>query len=240
MRLDKFLADAGFGTRSEVKTAIRKKQVTVNNTIVTDPGLNVSETDEIHFGTKRAEASKPRYYMMNKRADRVCATTDREKTVLDDMAQIDRKNLFPVGRLDKDTEGLLLLTDDGMFAHNLTSPRKHVDKTYYFDGSGILLSDAITRIAEGIDIGDEKPTKPAKLEIICEDKIKQTVSGRLTISEGRYHQVKRMIAKMGVKITYLKRLSIGSVFLDESLAKGQYRELSAEEIERLTQGRNTK
>ncbi len=234
MRLDKFLADAGCGTRSEVKTSIRKKQVTVNGAVITDPGVSVSESDEICYKAIIIHASKPRYYMMNKQAGRVCATTDREKTVLDDMKECDRKNVFPVGRLDKDTEGLLLLTDDGMFSHNITSPRKHVEKTYYFEGEGLLNPDAVKLIAEGIDIGDEKPTKPAKLEILGENKNKQTVSGHLTINEGRYHQVKRMLMKMGVKIVYLKRLSIGSVVLDEALGKGAYRELTAAEIEVLS------
>lgn len=240
MRLDKFLADAGLGTRSELKTAIRKKQVTVNGSIVTDPGCSVSGEDEICYKSARVSEKKPRYYMMNKQSGRVCATTDREKTVLDDVEETDRVNLFPVGRLDKDTEGLLLLTDDGMFAHNLTSPRKHVEKTYYFDGTGILMPDAVQLISEGIDIGDDKPTKPAKLEIMSEDKEKQSVSGKLTISEGRYHQVKRMLLKMGVKITYLKRLTIGAVFLDETLEKGCYRPLTTDELYLLTQGRNRK
>ncbi len=240
MRLDKFLADAGIGTRSEVKTAIRKKQVTLNGEIITDPGTGVSETDDITFQSQPVKASKPRYFMMNKQAGRVSATTDREKTVLDDLKECDRKNVFPVGRLDKDTEGLLLLTDDGIFAHNLTSPRKHVEKTYYFDGEGVLVPDAVNQIKQGIDIGDEKPTKPATLEIINENLKEQTVSGTLTISEGRYHQVKRMMMKMGVKITYLKRLSIGAVTLDETLQKGQYRELTPEEIDILTHGRDTK
>ena len=240
MRLDKFLADAGIGTRSEVKTAIRKKQVTVNEAIALDPGMSVTDTDKICCRGELVGASKPRYYMMNKPSGCVSATTDRDKTVLDYINAKERKNLFPVGRLDKDTEGLLLLTDDGMFAHNLTSPRKHVDKTYYFEASGILLPDAEQRIAEGIDIGDDKPTKPAHLEVITENKELQTVSGKLTISEGRYHQVKRMIEKMGAVITYLKRISIGEVFLDETLAKGQYRELTEEEILLLTSGRSTK
>lgn len=239
MRLDKFLADAGIGTRSEVKTAVRKKQVTVNAVIVTDAGMNVSEEDEICYRSMPVGAAKPRYYMMHKPSGCVCATQDRDKTVLDFFPEAERKNLFPVGRLDKDTEGLLLLTDDGMFAHNLTSPRKHVDKTYYFDGTGLLLPDAALRIAEGIDIGDDKPTKPAILEVLTENAETQTVSGKLTISEGRYHQVKRMLLKMGVKIIYLKRLSIGEVCLDQNLAKGQYRELTPEEIKLLSQGRNT-
>ena len=240
MRLDKFLADAGIGTRSEVKTAIRKKQVTVNTLVVTDPGVSVSDADTVCYKNTPIGAAKPRYYMMHKPSGCVSATKDNEMTVLDYFPESERKNLFPVGRLDKDTEGLLLLTDDGMFAHNLTSPRKHVDKTYYFEGEGVLAEDAAKQMAVGIDIGDEKPTKSARLEIEEILSSKHKVTGRLTISEGRYHQVKRMLAKMGVTITYLKRLSIGGVCLDERLEKGQYRELTPEEIKRLTEKRNKK
>lgn len=238
MRLDKFLADAGIGSRSEVKTAIRKKQVTVNAQTASDPGMNVSKADCICFKGSPVVASEPRYYMMHKPAGCVSATKDRDKTVLDFFPETERRNLFPVGRLDKDTEGLLLLTDDGMFAHNLTSPRKHVDKTYYFEGEGCLVADAAAQIAEGIDIGDDKPTKPAVLEVEEALSGERKVTGRLTIREGRYHQVKRMLAKVGVTITYLKRLSIGAVRLDETLAKGQYRALTREEIQILSQGRN--
>lgn len=236
MRLDKFLADAGIGTRSEVKNAIRKKLVTVNAGIVTDPGMAVTDSDEICYRSEPVGATKAKYIMMYKPAGCVCATRDVGKTVLDYFPEKDRKNLFPVGRLDKDTEGLLLLTDDGMFAHNLMSPRKHVNKTYYFEAEGILCPDAVERIAEGIDIGDEKPTTPATLEIITQDVTVRSVTGYLTICEGRYHQVKRMIAKMGATVTYLKRLSIGDVLLDETLEKGQYRSLTQEEYDRLTSG----
>lgn len=236
MRLDKYLADAGIGTRSEVKTAIRKKQVTVNAHIVTDPGAAVTEYDEICYQSEPVGAAKPCYFMMHKPSGCVCATKDAGKTILDYFPEKERKKLFPVGRLDKDTEGLLLVTDDGMFAHNLTSPRKHVDKTYYFEGEGLLAEDAVSRIAEGIDIGDEKPTKPAQLIILSEDKTNRKVTGHLIISEGRYHQVKRMLAKMGVIITYLKRLSIGGITLDETLAKGEYRALTQEEFDILSYG----
>lgn len=236
MRLDKFLADAGIGTRSEVKNAIRKKLVTVNAEVVTDPGMSVTDSDDICYRSEPVGAAKAQYIMMHKPAGCVCATKDAGKTVLDYFPEKDRKKLFPVGRLDKDTEGLLLLTDDGMFAHNLMSPRKHVKKTYYFEAEGVLVADAKEQIAEGIDIGDEKPTASATLEILSEEREAQRVTGHLTISEGRYHQVKRMIAKMGATVTYLKRLSIGSVMLDESLEKGQYRFLTKEEYDRLTSG----
>lgn len=236
MRLDKFLADAGIGTRSEVKNAIRKKLVTVNAVIVTDPATAVTDSDDICYRSEPVGAAKPQYIMMHKPAGCVCATRDAGRTVLDYVPEKDRKKLFPVGRLDKDTEGLLLLTDDGQFAHNLMSPRKHVEKTYYFEAEGSLIADAKEQIAEGIDIGDDKPTAPATLEIISCDEAAGSVTGYLTICEGRYHQVKRMVAQMGASVTYLKRISIGDVVLDEGLKKGQYRPLTQEEYDRLTSG----
>ncbi len=238
MRLDKYLADAGIGTRSEVKAAIKKKLVSVNAEIINDPGMSVNDADTIYYKGNPVNKAVNRYYMMNKPAGCVCATKDREQTVLDYMQAEDARQVFPVGRLDKDTEGFLLLTDDGMFSHNLMSPRKHVDKTYYFQGEGILQENAVLQIAEGIDIGDDKPTKPAVLEIIDEDREKRSISGNLTIHEGRYHQVKRMLARMGVSITYLKRLSIGEVELDPDLKAGEYRMLTNEEVMLLSKGRN--
>ncbi|MBE5881687.1 MAG: rRNA pseudouridine synthase [Lachnospiraceae bacterium] len=240
MRLDKFLANAGIGTRSEVKTEIKKKHITVNDCIIHDPGTAVSDKDVVCYKGIPVGAKKPQYFMMNKPSGCVSATQDEGRTVLDYLKPEDRRDVFPVGRLDKDTEGLLLLTDDGMFAHNLMSPRKHVDKTYYFDGEGILEPHAVKQMAEGIDIGDEKLTKPATLSIISEDIATRKVSGTLTISEGRYHQVKRMLAKTGVTVVYLKRISIGDVRLDETLAKGQYRSLTEEELHLLSKGRSNK
>lgn len=239
MRLDKFLADAGLGSRSILKQEIRKKNVTINDITVTDPGFSVNEKDVVCFKGKRILAAAPRYFMLNKPAGCVCATKDRDKTVLDYLRGEDTRTLFPVGRLDKDTEGLLLITDDGAFAHNMTSPRKHVNKTYYFEGEGHLVEDAPKRAEEGIDIGDEKLTKPAVLEIISRSTGKNgemSVTGKLTISEGRYHQVKRMMARLGVTITYLKRISIGGLLLDEALPKGQYRLLTEEELAMLSSG----
>ncbi len=238
MRLDKFLADAGIGTRSEVKTAIRKGLVTVNSLSVKDPGTAVGDRDVICFREQIIGKKQPKYFMLNKPAGCVSATKDEGRTVLDLLKPEDRRDVFPVGRLDKDTEGLLLITDDGMFAHNLTSPRKHVDKTYYFEGEGTLAFDAARQIATGIDIGDEKLTKPAVLEVLSSAPEAQYVSGKLTISEGRYHQVKRMLAKMGVTITYLKRLAIGEVSLDPTLSQGEYRRLTEEEITLLSNGRS--
>ena len=138
------------------------------------------------------------------------------------------------GRLDKDTEGFLIVTNDGMFSHRLMSPRHHVDKTYYFEAEGLLAEDAKKQVLLGIDIGDEKPTLPAQLTVLKADQGKQTICGTIILQEGRYHQVKRMLLKLGVKVTYLKRTAIGSVLLDPSLAKGTYRALTKEEMKQLT------
>nr|MBQ8252306.1 rRNA pseudouridine synthase [Lachnospiraceae bacterium] len=230
MRLDKFLADAGIGTRSEVKTAIRKRFVSVNGTLAKDPGMAVCETDMVLYKDQPVNTAKTGYFLMNKPSGCVCANKDDSKTVFDLMSMQDRKGLFTVGRLDKDTEGLLLLTDDGAFAHALTSPRRHVNKTYYFEGEGCLVEQAVAKAEEGIDIGDDKLTEPAKLVILTASPESKTVTGELTISEGRFHQVKRMMKKLGVTITYLKRLSIGDLCLDPNLLPGQYRPMTEEEL----------
>lgn len=229
MRLDKCLADAGIGTRSEVKKIIQKKQIQVNEVVVTDPGLHVTEQDQILFQGNSIFHSKNRYYMFHKPAGCVSATEDHEKTVLDYFEN--KKHLFPVGRLDKDTEGLLFITDDGAFCHALMSPKKHVPKTYYFVAKGQLVKDAKEQISQGIDIGDETKTLPGELEILSATDEK--VIGKLTIYEGRYHQVKRMISKLGATVIYLKRMSIGTILLDEALALGEYRELTDEERKQL-------
>ena len=172
-----------------------------------------------------------KYYMLNKPAGVVSAVTDtREKTVLDLLTGKKRKDLFPVGRLDKDTEGLLLITNDGELSHRLLSPSKHVDKTYFARIQGRATADDIRAFSEGIDIGDEKPALPAVLKIL---KTGDTSEVEITIQEGRFHQVKRMFEAVGKKVIYLKRLSMGSVVLDETLPPGGYRELTKEELERL-------
>ena len=213
MRLDKFLCETGFGTRSQVKEMLKKGQVTVNGVAAKKPEQKIDEhKDQITCQGKTASYEKYVYYMLHKPAGVVSATEDkREKTVLDLLKSEDRRDgIFPVGRLDKDTEGFLLLTDDGDLAHRLLSPRKHVDKTY---------------------IGDEKKTLPAMLEILASEP--ETSEIRITIHEGRFHQVKRMFEAVGCKVTYLKRLSMGAVALDETLAPGDYRPLNEKERELL-------
>ena len=144
-----------------------------------------------------------------------------------------KDRLFPVGRLDKDTEGLLLITDDGPLAHQLLAPKRHVPKTYYAKVSGILPENVCEQFAQGLDIGDEKPTLPAELRILERDPEGISSEIELTIHEGRFHQVKRMCHAAGCEVTYLKRISMGTLKLDESLEKGAYRQLTAEEIEKL-------
>lgn len=234
MRLDKWLADAGVGTRSEVKNYIRKKQVLVNTLPVTDPGFQVTEQDSVCYQGRQIGQLGNVYYMFHKPAGCVSATEDAGRTVLDYFPEAERKHLILCGRLDKDTEGFLLVTNDGAFSHRLMSPRRHVDKTYYFEAEGLLMEDAEKLVQQGIDIGDEKPTLPARLTVSEADQEKQTVCGTIILHEGRYHQVKRMLLKLGAKVTYLKRTAIGSVLLDPSLAKGAYRALTKEELKQLT------
>lgn len=234
MRLDKFLCETGFGTRSQVKDLLKKGQVTVNGAVAKKPEQKIDEhKDRVICQGKEASYEKYVYYMLHKPAGVVSATEDkREKTVLDLLKSEDRRDgIFPVGRLDKDTEGFLLLTDDGDLAHRLLSPRKHVDKTYYAKIAGSVTEAHIERFREGLDIGDEKKTLPAMLEILVSEP--ETSEIRITIHEGRFHQVKRMFEAVGCKVTYLKRLSMGAVALDETLAPGDYRPLNEKERELL-------
>lgn len=244
VRLDKFLADAGAGTRSEVKKFIQKGQVQVNGVPIKKPEQKVdAEADKVTLnGQSFGAAPEFVYYLLHKPAGYVSATEDRrDKTVLELVPGESRRNLFPVGRLDKDTEGLLLITDDGALAHELLSPKKHVDKTYYACVDGRVTEEDVKRIAEGVDIGEEKITLPAQLEILSvretgastEEKSQWESEIRLTIHEGRFHQVKRMMEAVGKKVIYLKRLSMGTLVLPPELNKGECRPLTSEELESL-------
>ena len=239
MRLDKYLCETGFGTRSQVKDLLKKGQVMVNGEVVKKPELKINETtDQILCQGKKVSYQKNIYLMLHKPAGVVSATEDsREKTVLDLVRPEDRKNgLFPVGRLDKDTEGLLLLTDDGELAHWLLSPKKHVDKTYYAKIDGQVTEEHVKQFREGLDIGDEKKTLPAVLTILLSGPVSEI---EVTIHEGRFHQIKRMFEAVGCKVTYLKRLSMGSLVLDETLPPEEYRPLTESELEGLTKQRGT-
>lgn len=240
IRLDKFLADAGVGTRSEVKKYIQKGRVQVNGVCVRKSEAKVEVShDEITFDGVRIEAAPEFvYYLLNKPAGVVTATEDqREKTVMD-LIDAQRKGLFPVGRLDKDTEGLLLITDDGQLSHQLLSPKKHVWKTYYAKVEGSLIPDAAQAVEEGLDIGDEKKTLPAKLSYISRSSEERICEILLEIHEGRFHQVKRMVEVLGGNVVYLKRLSMGSLQLPDDLPPGHFRELTNEEVAGLKTGLN--
>ena len=230
MRLDKFLCDLQLGTRSQVKEYIKKGNITVNNVIIKKPDYKINESSDtiMHMGEVLIYQSLY-YYMLHKPAGVVTATRDNhDPTVMDLLEGASGRDLFPVGRLDKDTEGLLLITNDGELAHNLLSPRKHVSKTYYVECTGIINPDKLSHLEQGLDIGDTELTLPAKAELISQSDDAYAV--KLTIVEGRFHQVKRMIAAIGGSVTYLKRISMGSLVLDENLPKGKYRLLTENEI----------
>ena len=229
IRLDKYLADMGIGTRSEVKQYLRKGMIHVNNTLEKRPERKIQEgIDCVLFKGTPVIYVSYEYYMFHKPAGCVSATRDSQhKTVLDYLKNASRKDLFPVGRLDIDTEGLLLITNDGALCHELLSPTKHVPKTYYAKVEGKVGKEDISMFKQGIDIGDLDITAPAELEILLEDDISEIL---LTITEGRFHQVKRMFEAVGKKVLYLKRLSMGGIHLDESLRPGEYRSLTKEEL----------
>lgn len=232
MRLDKYLAEMGVGTRQEVKKQIRQGKAAVNGTVVKAADTKIDETsDEVTIGGQNISYVSYEYYMLNKPAGVVSATEDRrDTTVIDLIKEKKRKDLFPVGRLDKDTEGLLLITNDGDLAHRLLAPKKHVDKVYYAKVAGIVTEDDVEKFAQGIDIGteEEEMTRPARLDIL---KSGEESEIRLTIHEGKFHQVKRMFQAVEKEVIYLKRERMGSLCLDEDLKPGEYRLLTEEEIE---------
>lgn len=231
MRLDKLLCELGTGSRSEVKIYLKKGMVTVNGEVVKKPETKVDETsDQIAFQGKVLSYKAFQYFLLNKPAGCVTATKDHlSETVMSFLPEDCRKDLFPVGRLDKDTEGLLLITNDGALAHELLSPKKHVEKTYFAVIDGEVLEEHKKLFLEGLDIGDEKPTLPAKLKILksgTESEIE------LTIHEGRFHQVKRMFKAIGTEVTYLERISMGPLMLG-NLKPGEMRSLTEEELLKL-------
>lgn len=232
IRLDKFLSEMSGWTRSEVKKIVRTGSVTVDGNEVKKPETKIDEKLSIvRVDGRQIKYNKYEYYMLNKPKGFVSATTDREhKTVVDIISSSEKKDLFPVGRLDIDTEGLLLITNDGELAHRLLAPKNHVEKTYYVEVSGILDDADVDVVEEGLDIGEEKKTIPAKMEILKTDIQNNISSCYLTIHEGKFHQVKRMMKKLGKTVTYLKRVSMGSLILDSKLKKGNYRKLTEQEI----------
>lgn len=230
MRLDKFLCENGCGTRSQVKQFIKQGRVRVNDIPCKTADLKIDENkDVVSFDGQTLVYEAFVYFMFHKPAGCVSATKDNhDKTVLDFIKKEDyRDDLFPVGRLDKDTEGLLLITNDGALAHQLLSPKKHIPKTYYVKIEKSLSSEDIQLLTEGVDIGEKQKTLPAKVALAGETEI------LLTITEGKFHQVKRMLHAVGNEVLYLKRLSMGELTLDEALQAGEYRALTREEIDKL-------
>lgn len=224
-RLDKFLCDKNIGTRSQVKVLIQKGQVTVNDEVVKKPEIKVADTDIVSCQGIILSGEEFAYYMLHKPAGIITATEDKwQETVLDYFKEEPCKNLYPVGRLDKDTEGLLLITNDGELGHRLLSPKNHIPKTYYVKMEHGICDDDIKQLEEGVDIGEKHLTLPAQIDVIDE------LSVYITITEGKFHQIKRMFEAVNNKVMYLKRVSMGALELDNTLKKGEYRRLTAQEI----------
>ncbi|MFD1019102.1 pseudouridine synthase [Thalassobacillus hwangdonensis] len=230
MRIDKLLANMGYGTRKEVKNLLKTGAVKVNETPVKSPKVHVDpEADQVTVQGEAVEYREFIYLMMNKPDGLISATEDVSETTVVDILEPEDIifNPFPVGRLDKDTEGLLLLTNDGKLAHQLTSPKKDVGKLYYATIDGEVTEDDIKAFSEGVVLDDGYHTKPGRLTILSSGAESEI---ELTITEGKFHQVKRMFEAVGKHVTYLKRLKMGTLELDETLEPGEYRELTDEEI----------
>ncbi|WP_215142375.1 pseudouridine synthase [Exiguobacterium qingdaonense] len=231
MRIDKLLANMGYGSRKDVKILLKQGAVRVDEALVKDAKRHVDPSSEkvTVFG-EMVEYRPYIYFMMNKPAGVISATEDQETTVIDLIdPEYAHYDLFPVGRLDKDTTGFLLITNDGAFNHALMSPRKHVDKVYIAEVDGEMTVEDIKTFANGVDLEDGYTTKPARLEILSRSGRRSVI--RLTLSEGKYHQVKRMVAAVGKHVERLERVQIGDLELDETLELGAYRELTEEEIQ---------
>ena len=235
MRLDKFLVACAVGSRTEVKNLLKAGRVTVNGKKEKSAKLQINEEkDEIRFDGQVLEYEEFVYYMMNKPQGVISATEDnKHRTVLDLLDDYARaKEVFPVGRLDIDTHGLLLLTNDGQLAHALLSPKRHVDKTYLAQVEGIMSQEDVDTFAKGIPLKDFT-CQPAKLEIVSVDPEKNQSLVRVTIAEGKFHQVKRMVAYCGKEVVDLQRLTMGTLILDKNLKRGEWRRVSQEELELL-------
>lgn len=234
MRLDKFISTTTTLSRAEAKKVI-KKGILINDKLIKTPDYKIDEfKDQVIVNGNRLVYQKYVYIMMNKPKDTISATEDAiERTVVDILRDEDRiYKVFPVGRLDKDTEGLMLLTNDGELAHKLISPKKDVEKKYYVEVSGELKNEHLKIIKEGVILEDGYRCRPARLEILHSSE--GNSKANIFITEGKFHQVKRMMKSLGATVTYLKRLSIGSLKLDENLKLGEYRYLTDDELNKLT------
>ncbi len=229
VRVDKILSELGFGSRQEIKKYVKAGKVRINDNIVKKPEEKLnSEKDKLYFEGKEVEVEEFETFILYKPAGYVCATNDNVHKTVMELIDSKRKNIVPVGRLDLDTEGILILTNDGALNHRLVSPASHVDKTYYAVFEGKLDENAVEMTKNGLDIGEGEVSKPAKLEIISDNEI------LLTIHEGKFHQVKRMVKALGGEVTYLKRVAFGGLILDDlKLNKGESRKITEIEMEML-------
>ena len=230
LRIDKILSNLGYGSRAELKVYCKKGMVKVNDKVISNPGTQVdTDVDKIEFNNEVVNYREFVYIMMNKPDGYLSATFDKRDPIVLDL--IDSSYLafepFPVGRLDKDTEGLLVLTNDGQLAHRVLSPKKHVPKTHYAKIEGRVTEEDIKVFEAGVTLDDGYKTMPAQLKILESGEQSEI---ELTIHEGKFHQVKRMFESVGKKVVYLKRLSMGKLMLDENLGLGEYRELTDEEV----------
>ncbi len=233
MRLDRFLSENGCGTRSEIKKELKKGAASVDGVLVSDGSVQLPPGAEVLWHGERIDTDPFVYYMLHKPAGVITATRDpRAETVLDLLPGMRRKDLYPVGRLDRDTEGLLLITNDGPLGHRLLAPGRHVDKVYEARVRGRVTERECRLFAEGLQVDEELTAMPARLELLRTDaKGEDVYSGvRVTIREGKYHQIKRMFAAVGMEVVYLKRISMGPLVLDDRLAPGESRRLTEEEI----------
>lgn len=229
LRLDKILAKSGFGSRKDVKKLISERRVFVNGVVATDSGMKTEETAVTVDGNP--VCYKEFVYLVMNKPQGVVSSTEKgpSRTVIDLLdAEYQKFEPFPVGRLDKDTEGLLLITNDGQLAHDLLAPKKHVDKTYYAIIEGKVTAEDVLAFSEGLDIGEKSKTLPAKLEIL---KSGNTSEIHVTLHEGKFHQVKRMFEAVGKKVTFLKRIRMGKMMLPPDLEPGEYREVDADFVQ---------
>lgn len=233
IRIDKYLADMGVGTRSTVKKYIRKGRIAINDEVLKQSDIKIIiGQDIVSFDGNTISYIFNEYYMLNKPSGVISAALDSKfKTVIDLIESKKRKDLFPVGRLDKDTEGLLLITNDGDLAHQLLSPKKRVGKIYYAKVDGLIEEHHIELFKNGIKLEDDFITLPAELTVLSKNELESEIE--LKIYEGKFHQVKRMFEAVERNVTYLKRLSMGSLVLDPDLELGEYRTLTEEELTHL-------
>ena len=232
MRIDKYLANMNVGSRKEVHQLIKKGIVAVNGTTVKTPKQQVKESDQVTVNGDAVAYQKYHYFLLNKPKGVLSATEDRSQpTVISILAPQDRyQGIVPVGRLDKDTTGLLLLTNDGQLNHELLAPGKHVDKVYRAEIAGVANDATVETFASGMTLGDGTKLQPAELKILSQDEEHDRSTTEIKICEGKYHQIKRMFGAVGMKVVELERISMGKLTLPPSLKRGEYLELKLEDI----------